>query len=267
VETGITVSASVESAVRTVETKNVVGLIRGTERSEEWITVSSHYDHFGVGEAIDGDSIYNGAYDNASGTALLLTLASTVANMAQAPGRSILFIATAAEEQGLLGAEWYAQSPLHPLNRTVAEINVDGANLWGETDDVIVHGEERSALGVYVRPRASMLGLTIIPDAEPEKGFFFRSDHFPFAKAGCRPSTSSTAGSTGAGPRGGAHKSRPSTQPPVTTRRPTNSARNSSSTVRCSRGPSCSRCYSISPETIPGPSGTTARSSRRPETK
>jgi len=184
VETGITVSASVESAVRTVETKNVVGLIRGTERSEEWITVTSHYDHFGVGEAIDGDSIYNGAYDNASGTALLLTLASTVANMAQAPGRSILFIATAAEEQGLLGAQWYAQSPLHPLNRTVAEINVDGANLWGETDDVIVHGEERSALGVYVRPRASMLGLTIIPDAEPEKGFFFRSDHFPFAKAG-----------------------------------------------------------------------------------
>lgn len=184
VETGITVSAGVESAVRTVETKNVVGLIRGAERSEEWITVSSHYDHFGVGEAIDGDSIYNGAYDNASGTALLLTLANTVANMTQVPGRSILFIATAAEEQGLLGAQWYAQSPLHPLNQTVAEINVDGANLWGETDDVIVHGEERSALGVYVRPRASMLGLTIIPDAEPEKGFFFRSDHFPFAKAG-----------------------------------------------------------------------------------
>ena len=184
VETGLTVSASVESSVRMVETKNVVGLIPGSARPDEWITVSSHYDHFGVGEAVEGDSIYNGAYDNASGTAMLLNLASTVAEMRPGPERSILFIATAAEEQGLLGAQWYAQSPLHPLSQTVAEINVDGANLWGETDDIIVHGEERSTLGAYVRPRAAMLGLTISPDAEPEKGFFFRSDHFPFAKAG-----------------------------------------------------------------------------------
>ena len=184
VETGITVSAKVESSVRMVETKNVVGLIRGSERPNEWITVTSHYDHFGVGEAIEGDSIYNGAYDNASGTALLLTLASTVAAMPLGPERSILFIATAAEEQGLLGAQWYAQSPLHPLRQTVAEINIDEANVWGETDDITVHGEERSALGAYVRSRAAMLGLTIRPDAEPEKGFFFRSDHFPFAKAG-----------------------------------------------------------------------------------
>ena len=184
VETGIAVSAVVENSVRSVETRNVVGLIRGSERPDEWITVSSHYDHFGVAEAVEGDSIYNGAYDNASGTAVLLNLASTVAGMPVVPERSVLFIATAAEEQGLLGAQWYAQSPLHPLNQTVAEINVDGANLWGETDDIIVHGEERSALGAYVRPRAAMLGLNIIPDAEPEKGFFFRSDHFPFAKAG-----------------------------------------------------------------------------------
>jgi Zn-dependent M28 family amino/carboxypeptidase len=96
----------------------------------------------------------------------------------------VVFIATGAEEQGLLGAEWYAQSPLFPLNRTVAEVNFDGANLWGLTTDVIVHGEERSELGGLVRPRAAQMGLTIIPDAEPEKGFFFRSDHFPFAKAG-----------------------------------------------------------------------------------
>ena len=184
VETGITVSAKVESSVRMVETKNVVGLIRGSERPNEWITVTSHYDHFGVGEAIEGDSIYNGAYDNASGTALLLTLASTVAAMPLGPERSILFIATAAEEQGPRGAQWYAQSPLHPLRQTVAEINIDEANVWGETDDITVHGEERNALGAYVRSRAAMLGLTIRPDAEPEKGFFFRSDHFPFAKAG-----------------------------------------------------------------------------------
>ena len=184
VETDITVSARVESSVRMVETKNVVGLIPGSPRPDEWITVSSHYDHFGVGESVEGDSIYNGAHDNASGTAMLLNLASTVAEMRPGPERSILFIATAAEEQGLLGTLWYAQSPLHPLSQTVAEINVDGANLWGETDNTIVHAEERSTLGAYVRPRAAMLGLTISTDAEPEKGFFFRSDHFPFAKAG-----------------------------------------------------------------------------------
>lgn len=184
VPTGLTASAAVESAVREVETMNVVGLLPGTDRPDEIITITSHYDHFGVGEAVAGDSIYNGAYDNASGTALLMEMARAVAATGSAPERSLLFIATAAEEQGLLGAAWYAQSPLFPLARTVAEVNVDAVNLWGETDDVIVHGEERSALGTFVRRRAEEMALTIRPDAEPEKGFFFRSDHFPFAKAG-----------------------------------------------------------------------------------
>jgi Zn-dependent M28 family amino/carboxypeptidase len=184
VPTGVTIDASVDSEVRQVETRNVVGLLRGSRRGNDFITVTSHWDHFGIGEPVAGDSIYNGAYDNASGTALLLTLAHMIAKRPAHPDRSILFIATAAEEQGLLGSEAYVQSPLFPLNATVAEINVDGANLWGETDDVIVYGEQRSGLGAYVRPRAAALGLTIVPDAEPEKGIFFRSDHFPFAKAG-----------------------------------------------------------------------------------
>jgi Zn-dependent M28 family amino/carboxypeptidase len=184
IPTGVTASGRLTNTVRMVETANVVGLLRGSERPDEMITVTSHYDHFGVGETIDGDSIYNGAYDNASGTALLLELARVFAFDADRPARSLLFIATAAEEQGLLGAQWYVQSPLFPLSRTVAEINVDGANLWGETDDVTVQGEERSGLGVFVRARAEQLGLRIMPDAEPEKGYFFRSDHFPFAKAG-----------------------------------------------------------------------------------
>ena len=182
--TGVTASASLRATPRSVETKNVVGLLRGSERPDEIITITSHYDHFGVGEAINGDSIYNGAYDNASGTAVLMDLARTFGALPEAPARSILFIATAAEEQGLLGSQWYTQSPLFPLNQTVAEINVDGANLWGETDDVVVHGDERSGLGAFIRPRAAEMGLTIKPDAEPEKGYFFRSDHFPFAKAG-----------------------------------------------------------------------------------
>ena len=184
VSTGVTASASLESDVLSVETKNVVGLLPGSERPDEVVTLTSHYDHFGVGEAIDGDSIYNGAYDNASGTALLIEMARVAAAMDDRPARSVLFIATAAEEQGLLGAQWYVQSPLYPLSQTVAEVNVDGANLWGRTTDVTAQGEERSGLGAYVRARADELGLEIMPDAEPEKGYFFRSDHFPFAKAG-----------------------------------------------------------------------------------
>ncbi len=184
VPTGITATAQLDNIVRSVETANVVGLLPGSERADEVVTLTSHYDHFGIGENIDGDSIYNGAYDNASGTALLLELARVFAYQSDRPARSLLFIATAAEEQGLLGSQWYVQSPLFPLSQTVAEINVDGANLWGETDDVTVQGEERSGLGMFVRARAEEMGLEIMPDAEPEKGYFFRSDHFPFAKAG-----------------------------------------------------------------------------------
>ncbi|MDH5758319.1 MAG: M28 family peptidase [Gemmatimonadota bacterium] len=184
VPTGITVDAALTSGIRRVETQNVVGLLPGASRPDEYITMTSHYDHFGMGEVIDGDSIYNGAYDNASGTALLMEIAQSFTELPERPVRSILFIAIAAEEQGLLGAHWYAQSPLFPLNRTVAEINIDGANLWGETDDVIAQGSERSGLGAFVQRRADQMGLTIMPDAEPEKGFFFRSDHFPFALAG-----------------------------------------------------------------------------------
>ncbi|MFQ5538404.1 MAG: M28 family peptidase [Gemmatimonadota bacterium] len=181
---GVTAAASLRSDVRRVETRNVVGLLKGRSHPEEVITVTSHYDHFGVGETIDGDSIYNGAYDNASGTALLITLAEALARSRDDLDRSILFIATAAEEQGLLGAQWYVQSPLFPLDHTVAEINVDGANLWGETDDVTIHGVERGTLGDFIRPHAAALGMEMVPDQEPEKGYFFRSDHFPFAKAG-----------------------------------------------------------------------------------
>jgi Zn-dependent M28 family amino/carboxypeptidase len=184
VETGVTVSAGVDAEVRRVETANVVGLVPGSERPDEVIVVTSHYDHFGVGAPIDGDSIYNGAYDNASGTALILAMARALADMPRPPARSVLFVAAGAEEQGLLGAERYVQMPLFPLERTVAEINFDEANVWGVTTDVTVMGEERTELGPYVRARAAELGLTIMPEAEPAAGMYFRSDHFPFARAG-----------------------------------------------------------------------------------
>ncbi len=184
VATGIQVDARVLSDVREVETQNVVGLLPGSERADEIITATAHYDHLGTGQPVNGDTIYNGAYDNASGAALLIELAHTFANLSPPPERSILFISTAAEEQGLLGATWYVQSPLFPLAQTVAEFNVDGANVWGATDDVTAMGEARNELGPYVRRRADELGMRIVPDAEPEKGYYFRSDHFPFAKAG-----------------------------------------------------------------------------------
>jgi len=184
VPTGITVSGSVRSTTRRLDTQNVAGLIRGSQRPDEYILLTSHYDHFGVGEAIGGDSIYNGAYDNASGTALILAMARALAAMDPTPARSVLVIATGAEEQGLLGAERYVQAPLVPLSQTVAEINFDEANVWGETTDITVFGEERTELGVYVRARAAELGLGIMPDPEPQVGTYFRSDHFPFARAG-----------------------------------------------------------------------------------
>lgn len=184
VDTGVRVRAGVQSAVRRLETKNVVGLLPGSERPDEYLVVTAHYDHFGVGEPVDGDSIYNGAYDDASGAALLIDMARAMSALSPAPERSILFVSTAAEEQGLLGAEWYVQKPLYPLDHTVAEVNFDGANVWGATTDVQVLGVNRNGLGDYVRPRAEELGLTITPEAQPEVGTYFRSDHFPFAKAG-----------------------------------------------------------------------------------
>jgi Zn-dependent M28 family amino/carboxypeptidase len=184
VPTGVTATGSLRAAVRQVETRNVVGLLKGSQRPDEIVTLTSHYDHFGIGEPIDGDSIYNGAYDNASGTAMLMEIAAGFAALPERPARSLLFISTAAEEQGLLGSQWYAQSPLFPLAKTAGEINMDGANLWGETDDVTIFGEERSGLGEFARNRAAEMNLRIVPDQEPEKGYFFRSDHFPFARAG-----------------------------------------------------------------------------------
>jgi len=183
IPTGVAVSASLEARVRRLDTENVVGLVRGSTRPDEYVLVTSHYDHFGVGEPIDGDSIYNGAYDNASGTALIMEMARVLAGTEPAPARSVLFIATGAEEQGLLGAEWYVQSPLYPLQRTVAAVNFDGASVWGITTDVSVLGEERSELGAFLRRRAAELGVNLTPEAEPEVGTYFRSDHFPFARA------------------------------------------------------------------------------------
>ena len=186
VSTGLVVQARMSSRSRNLESRNVVGLLPGSdpERADEVVVITAHYDHLGTGPAVDGDSIYNGAYDNASGVSLLLEVADAFSRLEPRPARSILFMATTAEEAGLLGSRHYTQHPLLPLEATVAALNVDGANLWGETDDVVAIGADRSTIGALVAARAAEAGLSLAPDPMPELGVFFRSDHFAFARAG-----------------------------------------------------------------------------------
>jgi Zn-dependent M28 family amino/carboxypeptidase len=184
--TSITARFALETRSRPVLANNVAGLVPGRHpiRRNEYLVYTAHYDHLGIGPTVDGDSIYNGAYDNASGVAVLLELARAFAQLEPAPERSILFLATTAEEAGLLGARHYTRQPLVPLASTVANINIDGANLWGETTDVIAVGAERSSLGSTAELRARQLGLRLTPEPAPELGYYFRSDHFAFAREG-----------------------------------------------------------------------------------
>jgi Zn-dependent M28 family amino/carboxypeptidase len=184
---GLTASMSFSQALRNVDSQNVVATLPGSDPAlqDEYVVYTAHWDHFGVGTPVNDDATYNGAVDNASGTAGLLALAEAMAKLDPAPKRSSLFLVVTAEEQGLLGSEYYAKFPLHPIEKTLANINVD-ANLplWGRTRDVIVIGLGASDLDDYLRDAAAEQGRVLVPDAEPEKGFYYRSDHFNFAKVG-----------------------------------------------------------------------------------
>jgi Zn-dependent M28 family amino/carboxypeptidase len=187
VDTGVVVRARVRSEVEEIRTANVVGLLPGSDPglSDEPVILSSHYDHLGVRTGTDGvRRIHPGAYDNASGVAVLLAVAEAAAALGERPARPLLFVATTAEESGLLGAEWYARHPLFPLARTAAALNLDGANLQGRTRDLTPLGVDRSAVGSAVREAARLEGVSIRPEPHPEQGMFFRQDHFPLARAG-----------------------------------------------------------------------------------
>lgn len=167
---------------------NVVGRLKGTNEQQA-IVFTSHYDHFGTrdsrpGDKPDTDRVFNGAYDNASGCAGLLMIAQAMARAGSQPGRSMIFVFTTAEESGLLGAEYYAQHPTLPMSQVAANINVDGINYLGKTSDIVLLGADRSTLGPVVEALAKERGRTLGADQHPERGYFFRSDHFPFAKAG-----------------------------------------------------------------------------------
>lgn len=183
---GLTVSLDLASQVRRIESPNVIARLEGSDHQlkEEVILITSHYDHLGVGQEVNGDAIYNGALDNASGTAGLLELAARMAAYAQRPRRSILLAAVTAEEQGLLGSEYYATHPLVPLAKTAANINFDSINVWGKTENLTAMGAERSTIEAVVERVAQEMNLVLSPDAFPEKGYFFRSDQFNLVKVG-----------------------------------------------------------------------------------
>jgi Zn-dependent M28 family amino/carboxypeptidase len=183
---GLKASMAVRNTMRTIDSQNVVARLEGADpqKKDEYVIYSSHWDHLGVGEPVDGDKIYNGALDNASGSATLLEMARAFTQVQPKPKRSILFLWVTAEEQGLLGSEYYATHPLYPLDKTVANINMDGVNQWGRTSDITVIGMGASDLDDYLRDAAASQNRTLAPDPESEKGFYYRSDHFNFAKVG-----------------------------------------------------------------------------------
>ncbi|MBK9242998.1 MAG: M20/M25/M40 family metallo-hydrolase [Acidobacteria bacterium] len=182
-----TASVTLTQATRSLDSQNVVAKLTGSDTAlnTEYVVYTAHWDHLGVSApAPDGDTIYNGASDNASGTAAILEMARAFKSLPVAPKRTMVFLAVTAEEQGLLGSEYYARFPLYPLNRTLANINVDGMNLWGKTSDVTVIGKGASDLDDYLEAAAKEMNRTLISDPESEKGFYYRSDHFNFAKVG-----------------------------------------------------------------------------------
>ncbi|HEX6317081.1 MAG TPA: M28 family metallopeptidase [Gemmatimonadaceae bacterium] len=174
----------VTNTIRRTQSRNVIAKLQGAELEDEYVVYSAHWDHFGRNPSLQGDQIMNGALDNASGVAQMLEIAKGFTSLATPPRRSVLFLAVTAEEFGLLGAKYYAQNPLYPLDKTLANINIDGANQWGRTSDVVVIGLGNSTLDDVLDTVVTASGRTIVPDPESEKGFFYRSDHFEFAKEG-----------------------------------------------------------------------------------
>ncbi len=177
-------SISLKNTSRESTSSNFLARIPGTTRPDEIVVYMAHWDHLGNDTTGGGDGIYNGARDNASGTAALLELAEAFKTLDEGPERSILFLAVTAEEQGLLGSAYYASNPVYPVSKTVAAINLDALNTIGRMNDITVVGYGNSELDRYVEEAAALQGRVVRADPEPEKGFFYRSDHFSFAKVG-----------------------------------------------------------------------------------
>ena len=178
-------SASLSNSLRTLTSNNVAGMVEGSERPDEFVLFMAHWDHIGIRLNFAGDDqIYNGAVDNATGVSAMLELAEAYAKSDTPPERSVIFVAVTAEEQGLLGSEYYAQNPLIPLDQTVAGFNFDGILPIGRTEDIVVIGYGASELEDLLRLEAEADGMYLSPDPNPEAGYFYRSDHVTLARRG-----------------------------------------------------------------------------------
>ncbi|MBW3572025.1 MAG: M28 family peptidase, partial [Gemmatimonadetes bacterium] len=177
VPTGITLDAAFRNSVQHLESDNVIGVVRGSDPAlrDQYVAFSAHWDHLGIGPAVNGDSIYNGALDNASGTANVLAIARAAAQ-GPAPRRSLLFVFVTAEESGLLGSEFFARNPTVPIASIVAALNIDGGNILGRSLDFRVLGEHKSTLGPLFAATLQPHGWRTAPDEHPERGYFYRSD-------------------------------------------------------------------------------------------
>ena len=181
---GLTASVAVDHTVRRSSSKNVIAVLPGAERPDETVLYMAHWDHLGRDPKQDGDQIYNGALDNATGLGGLLELAEAFATLDRPPARSVVFAAWTAEESGLLGSAHYAENPPFPLDRTVAGINMDGLNIYGRMHDITVIGYGASELEVELAAAAATQRRVVRPEPTPERGYFYRSDHFNLAKKG-----------------------------------------------------------------------------------
>lgn len=182
---GLQLSTTMKVKANFNKSSNLVAKITGSKRPDEVIIYTAHWDHLGIGRPDQtGDSIYNGALDNASGTAGLLEMARVFKNMKAKPERTVVFLAVTAEEQGLLGSAYYAENPIYPVNKTVANINMDGLNRFDPTKDMVVVGQGQSELEDYLKEAIEKTGGYLSFDTHTEAGYYYRSDHFNFAKVG-----------------------------------------------------------------------------------
>lgn len=180
----LTASVNFDNEISKKASKNVVGVLKGAKRPDEYVLYTAHWDHLGkCTAAADGDDICNGAVDNATGTAALVALAEGFTK-AGAPDRSVVFLAVTAEESGLLGSKYYAENPVFPLSQTVGGVNMDAFSMSGPAKNLTVIGKGKSQLDSYLDAAAKAEGRTPEAEPTPEKGFYYRSDHFSFAKLG-----------------------------------------------------------------------------------
>jgi Zn-dependent M28 family amino/carboxypeptidase len=180
----LTASVTVNNTFKKSLSHNVIATLTGSEKPDEHVIYTAHWDHLGKDESKEGDQIYNGAHDNATGTAAILAMAKAYANLTPAPKRSVSFLVVTAEEQGLLGSKYYASNPVIAIDKTVANINMDAMNVLGKTKNVAVVGMGKSELETYLKAAAQKQGRSLTREDRPEAGYYYRSDHFSFAKQG-----------------------------------------------------------------------------------